>query len=150
MERGELFLAYLGERMGSVQHGTRPVIVVQNNTGNRHSPTVIVVPLTSASKNDIPTHVMIEKQGELTEDSTALAEQIMTIDKDCIIKKYGMISREKMEMINTALKISLGVYYNDEQTRNGRLRRGSDPQDNIGTVPEIQRQDEGADTEKSS
>ena len=92
-ERMKIYLAELGEKAdSSVQGGTRPVIVLQNNAGNRSSPTVIVAPITSKlEKPHLPTHVVLG-QSNLPKQSMVLLEQVMTIDQKLLIKEYGEIS----------------------------------------------------------
>ena len=91
-ERMKIYLAELGEKAdSSVQGGTRPVIVLQNNSGNRSSPTVIVAPITSKlEKPHLPTHVVLG-QSNLPKQSMVLLEQVMTIDQKLLIKEYGEI-----------------------------------------------------------
>lgn len=95
VERGNIVIVDLTGATGSEQGKMRPVVVIQNNIGNRHSPTTIVVPLTSKQKKKgMKTHVFIEKTKEngLSEDSVALCEQVRTIDKSRIKTKIGKIS----------------------------------------------------------
>ena len=82
MKRGDVYYADLSPVVGSEQGGTRPVLILQNNIGNKYSPTVIVAAITSKiGKSKVPTHVLMGKDKELTENSVALLEQIRTIDK---------------------------------------------------------------------
>lgn len=82
IKRGDIYYADLSPAVGSEQGGTRPVLIVQNNVGNKHSPTVIVAVLTSKSKRKLPTHITIHSgEGNITMDSTVLLEQLRTIDK---------------------------------------------------------------------
>lgn len=95
IKRGDIVIADLGGATGSEQGKMRPVIVIQNDIGNKHSPTTIIVPLTSKKKKKgLKTHVLIEKTEEngLTEDSIALCEQVRTIDKKRIKAELGYIS----------------------------------------------------------
>lgn len=112
IKRGDIFYADLDPVVGSEQGGIRPVLVVQNNVGNRHSPTVIVVPISSVRKKNLPVHILI-KCSELPKDSTILAEQIRTIDRSRLRKYVGSLNRELMKEINGILKISIGVYFDD-------------------------------------
>ena len=86
------------------------MLVIQNNLGNKHSPTVIVLAITSRfhKKRNLPTHVPIES-GDLSKDSIALAEQVRTIDKSRPIHYVGRASRETMDFVDNALKVSMGV-----------------------------------------
>ena len=108
--RGEIYIADLDPVVGSEQGGERPVLVIQNNLGNKHSPTVIVLAITSRfhKKRHLPTHVPIES-GDLSKNSIALAEQVRTIDKSRLIHYVGRASRETMDFIDNALKVSMGV-----------------------------------------
>ena len=94
--------------VGSEQGGIRPVLVVQNDVGNRFSPTVIVAPLTSRNKSNLPTHTTIAGFG-LSEESVVLCEQVRTIDKHRLKEKCDHVSPEVMEQIESALQISLGL-----------------------------------------
>lgn len=109
--RGEIYSANLDPVVGSEQGGLRPVLVIQNNTGNRYSPTVIVLALTSQiQKARLPTHVLIPSEGNgLEKDSVALAEQIRTLDKRRLKEKIGVLKPELMLQISHALMISLGL-----------------------------------------
>ena len=108
--RGEIYIADLDPVVGSEQGGERPVLVIQNNLGNKHSPTVIVLAITSRfhKKRNLPTHVPIES-GDLSKNSIALAEQVRTIDKSRLMHYVGRASRETMDFVDDALKVSMGV-----------------------------------------
>jgi mRNA interferase MazF len=108
--RGEIYIADLDPVVGSEQGGERPVLVIQNNQGNKHSPTVIVLAITSRfhKKRHLPTHVPIES-GDLSKNSIALAEQVRTIDKSRLIHYVGRASKETMDFVDNALKVSMGV-----------------------------------------
>lgn len=110
VKRGDIFYADLSPVIGSEQGGIRPVIIVQNNVGNFHSPTVIVAILTSKSKKRLPTHIKI-KSGEanIQLDSIVLLEQLRTIDKFRLKTFVGRVSDEKMKQIDRAMLISLGL-----------------------------------------
>ena len=110
IKRGEIYMADLDPVVCSEQGGERPVLIVQNDLGNRYSTTVIVIALTSRSNKKLylPTHVYIESSN-LSADTIALAEQIRTIDKSRIIKYIGCVNVDTMKSIDKALKISLGV-----------------------------------------
>jgi mRNA interferase MazF len=108
IERGDIYYADLNPVTGSEQGGTRPVLVIQNDTGNRFSPTVIVAAITSnLGKARLPTHIVIE-EGALSEKSVVLLEQIRTIDKTRLIKKMGRLSDEDMLRIDEAISVSMG------------------------------------------
>ena len=109
IKRGDMFYADLSPVIGSEQGGIRPVIVIQNNIGNKYSPTVIVSAITSQmNKNKLPTH--IEPEFGLKSDSVILAEQIRTIDKSRLKEKIGHIDDTiVMKKINDALGVSFGL-----------------------------------------
>ncbi|MDR1150787.1 MAG: type II toxin-antitoxin system PemK/MazF family toxin [Clostridiales bacterium] len=109
IKRGEIYYADLSPVTGSEQGGTRPVVIVQNDTGNRHSPTVICAAVTSRlNKNKLPTHVEIESRS-IAKDSVILLEQLRTIDKKRLKEKICSLDDEFMDKINRALYISLGL-----------------------------------------
>lgn len=109
MNRGEIYYADLSPVIGSEQGGYRPVLILQNNKGNKYSTTVIVAPISSRmSKNDLPTHVIIETDF-LEKKSVILLEQIRTIDKKRIDEKLGCLSNLVMERVNQAIKTSLDI-----------------------------------------
>ncbi|MDL2206522.1 type II toxin-antitoxin system PemK/MazF family toxin [Eubacteriales bacterium OttesenSCG-928-N13] len=111
IERGELYSANLDPVVGSEQGGTRPVLIVQNNTGNRFSPTVIVLAVTGRlNKARLPTHVEISAEGHgLAVDSVVLAEQMRTLDKRRLKERIGRLSPEAMDRVSQALLVSLGM-----------------------------------------
>lgn len=111
MKRGEVYLADLSPVQGSEQGGRRPVVIIQNDVGNKYSPTVIVAAITAKiNKAKIPTHVELNKrQHALDKDSVILLEQIRTIDKNRLFEKLTVLSDDKMEEVNDALMISLGL-----------------------------------------
>ena len=112
VRRGEIFYVDLGKGIGSEQGGIRPVVIIQNETGNRFSPTVIIASITSQqNKNNIPTHVKIKSEDYgLIKDSVVLLEQIRTIDKSRLKEKIGHLSKRDMAKIDKALLISLGLH----------------------------------------
>ena len=109
--RGELYLADLDPVIGSEQGGLRPVLIVQNDTGNRYSPTVIVLAITSQlQKARLPTHVLLPADGTgLERDSVALAEQLRTLDKRRLRACIGQLPPAHMRAVGRALMISLGL-----------------------------------------
>ncbi len=108
--RGELYYADLTPTTGSEQGGIRPVLVLQNNLGNRHSPTVIVAAITARrQKPPIPTHVSIQTNGGLSQSSVVLLEQLRTIDRERLLGYIGALPQEDMQKIDKALKISMGL-----------------------------------------
>ena len=111
VKRGDIFYADLSPVIGSEQGGVRPVLVIQNDIGNKYSPTVIVAAITSQiNKAKMPTHIEIngEEYG-LTKDSVILMEQIRTIDKKRLKEKTGHIDDSLLCSISHALKISVGL-----------------------------------------
>ena len=111
IRRGDIFYADLRPVVGSEQGGIRPVLIVQNNTGNKFAPTVIVAAVTSkvSKKPNQPTHVLIEKNPAFSRPSVVLLEQIFTIDKERINSFMGMTSEWEMVQIEKALKCSLAL-----------------------------------------
>ena len=112
VKRGDMFYADLSPVIGSEQGGIRPVLVIQNDTGNKYSPTVIVSAITSQlNKNKLPTHIELDsKEFGLKSDSVILAEQIRTIDKSRLKEKIGHIDDSRiMNRINNALGVSFGL-----------------------------------------
>lgn len=111
IKRGDVWVADLRGNIGSEQGEARPVVVVQNNVGNRFSPTVTIVPLTSKLKTNLPTHVLINDLF-LTSPSIALVEQIRTIDKSRLMKHLGTLNTNIMNKIDKAIAIQMGLFDN--------------------------------------
>lgn len=112
IKRGDLYYADLSPVVGSEQGGIRPVLVVQNDIGNKYSPTVIAAAVTSRlDKAKLPTHIeLTAPQYGLSKNSVVLLEQIRTIDKRRLKEKIGEVPTDVMVRINQALLISLGFY----------------------------------------
>ena len=110
IKRGELYYADLSPVIGSEQGGVRPVLVVQNDVGNKYSPTVIAAAITSQiNKAKLPTHIELSAiDYGLSKDSVVLLEQIRTLDKKRLKERIGELPLSTMERVNTALLISLG------------------------------------------
>ena len=110
IKRGDIFYVDFGVTVGSVQGRLRPVVILQNDTGNKHSPTLIVATITSKSnkKRELPTHIVFNMDG-LTKESIVQLEQITTIDKQQLINYVGKMPQSVMEEINKAAKISLAL-----------------------------------------
>ncbi len=110
IKRGELYYADLSPVVGSEQGGVRPVLVVQNDVGNKYSPTVIAAAITSQiNKAKLPTHIELSAiDYGLSKDSVVLLEQIRTLDKRRLKEKIGQLPTSTMQKVNTALLISLG------------------------------------------
>ncbi len=111
IKRGDIYYADLSPVIGSEQGGVRPVLIVQNDIGNKYSPTVIAAAITSQiNKAKLPTHIEISAQDYgLQKDSVILLEQIRTIDKKRLREKIGHMDEELMEKVNEALSISFGL-----------------------------------------
>ena len=112
--RGDIYVADLGEGMGSEQENERPVVIVQNNKGNAYADTTIVVPITSRMKNDIPNHVIIHYGILKTYIGCVLTEQVRTISIYRLKKYIGTINEKDLRKIDKALKISLELNKNDK------------------------------------
>ena len=109
IKRGEIYYADLSPIVGSEQGGLRPVLVLQNDMGNRYSPTTIVAAITSReTKSDLPTHVKIDADG-LKTASTVLLEQLRTLDKSRLGEYMGSVGEDKMREVDAALNVSVGL-----------------------------------------
>ncbi len=111
VRRGYIFYADLSPVVGSEQGGVRPVLIIQNNVGNKYSPTVVVAAITSQiDKAKLPTHVEVNAQDYgLDKNSVILLEQIRTIDKQRLQEKMTELDDKMMKRVDEALKISLGL-----------------------------------------
>lgn len=111
IKRGDIYYADLSPVIGSEQGGVRPVLIVQNDIGNKYSPTVIAAAITSRqSKTDLPTHIEVNaKDCGLAKDSVVLLEQVRTIDKRRLKEKMGALQSSDMNKINNAISISMGL-----------------------------------------
>lgn len=111
VKRGDIFYADLSPVVGSEQGGIRPVLIIQNDVGNRYSPTVICAAITSQiNKAKLPTHIELESgHYSLVKDSVVLLEQVRTIDKRRLREKLGHIDEQTMLRVDKALSVSLGV-----------------------------------------
>lgn len=111
VKRGDMYYADLSPVVGSEQGGIRPVLIIQNDTGNKYSPTVIAAAITSqTSKNKLPTHININSnEYGLMKDSVILTEQIRTIDKSRLLEKIGQVDPVTMHKVNSALNVSFGL-----------------------------------------
>ncbi len=111
VKRGDVYYADLSPVIGSEQGGVRPVLIVQNDIGNRYSPTVIVSAITSQiNKAKLPTHIEISSEDfSLPKDSVVLLEQIRTIDKKRLKEKIGRFDKNLMGVVDDCLKISFGL-----------------------------------------
>lgn len=110
IRRGDIYYADLDPVVGSEQGGVRPVVVLQNDVGNKYSPTIIAAAITSQlNKNRMPTHVRVSSQTDLPLDSVVLLEQLRTIDKKRLQQKVGRFPDETMREIDQALGVSIGL-----------------------------------------
>ena len=109
ISRGDIFYADLSPIVGCEQGGVRPVLILQNDIGNRHSPTTIVCAITGKPKNPLPTHAAIAGTGRLSRESFALLEQIRTIDRVRLKERIGRLDMREMKKIDEALAISVGL-----------------------------------------
>ena len=111
VKRGDIFYADLSPVVGSEQGGIRPVLIVQNDVGNKYSPTVIAAAITSQrDKTKLPTHIAVNAdESGLTKDSIVLLEQVRTIDKKRLMEKMGRLNDTQMTRINQALSVSFGL-----------------------------------------
>ena len=116
--RGDIYYANMEPHVGSEQGGERPVVVLQNDKGNKHSSTIIIATLTSRvdRKPSLPTHVLLDQNPGLKVPSIVQLEQIFTIDKRRVQRFAGQASSEEMERIEAALKISLGMNLSSNKT----------------------------------
>lgn len=111
IKRGDIYYADLSPVVGSEQGGLRPVLIIQNDVGNRYSPTVIAAAITSRmEKNKLPTHIdLYADRVGLSKDSVVLLEQVRTIDKQRLKEKMGHLDDESMSQINDAIAVSFGL-----------------------------------------
>ena len=113
IKRGDMFFADLGPVVGSEQDGVRPVLIIQNNIGNKHSKTVIVAVITSRTltKPKLPTHILLSPKQGIEKDSIVMLEQIRTLDKSRLGAYIGYLDYSTMKMINEALCVSMGLHF---------------------------------------
>lgn len=111
VKRGEIYYADLSPVVGSEQGGIRPVLIVQNDVGNKHSPTVIAAAITSKQeKTKLPTHISVQASScGLAKDSVVLLEQVRTLDKRRLKERMGELDSGSMQQVNDALQVSLGL-----------------------------------------
>lgn len=111
VKRGDIYYADLSPVVGSEQGGVRPVLIVQNDVGNKYSPTVIAAAITSQQdKTRLPTHINVNGDGcGLSKDSVVLLEQVRTLDKQRLRERMGNLSQTDMSKVNKALFVSFGL-----------------------------------------
>ena len=112
VKRGDIYYADLSPVVGSEQGGIRPVLIIQNDVGNRYSPTVICAAITSRmNKAKLPTHIEIDsRRCQIMKDSVILLEQIRTIDKQRLKDMIGHLDRERMRSVDEAIRVSLALH----------------------------------------
>lgn len=122
IKRGDIYYAELNPVIGSEQGGTRPVLIISNDTGNRHSPTVIVAAITSKlySKAKLPTHAAVKDSEILEKNSVVLLEQIRTIDKQRLKEFVGTLDKGFLLSVDKALAVSIGLHYVDEEYKGAK------------------------------
>lgn len=115
VKRGDIFYADLSPVVGSEQGGVRPVLIIQNDTGNKHSPTVIAAAITSQTgKAKLPTHIeLTANQYGLPKNSLVLLEQIRTLDKRRLRERMGRLDDALMDRVDTAIAVSFGLHGNN-------------------------------------
>ena len=130
MKRGELYYADLDPVIGSEQGGMRPVLIIQNDLGNRFSPTVIILPLTSKiNKTPLRTHVpLLPPQGGIKKPSIILCEQVRTLEKSRLLGRLGALSREKMALVEKALAAAVGVEKDEAEEKAPEAQAQEDTQ----------------------
>ncbi len=118
--RGDMYYADLGRGIGSEQEGYRPVVIIQNNKGNKHSPTVIVAAISSrvGIKPKLPTHYFVNAECGLERPSIVLMEQIRTLDKQRLTKYIGRLTKEHIQGMNRALAVSVDLIHASFQSLN--------------------------------
>lgn len=122
IKRSEIYYADLNPVKGSEQGGVRPVLIIQNDKGNKHSPTTIVAAITSKlDKHRLPTHVGVKMDG-LPLNSLVLLEQICTMDKSRILEYVGILDDETMVQVDAALIISIGIKNKKDKIKSRRIK----------------------------
>ena len=127
LKRGDMYFVDLNPVVGSEQGEKRPAIVVQNDIGNKHSPTVVIVPLTcNLEKKPLPTHVFIPQSCGLESESLALVEQIRTVDRSRLKEYIGRIKRKQQAELDKALIVCVGLdmSFLTQTTHKNRQRKG--------------------------
>jgi len=114
--RGQIYFVDFDPAQGSEQGGVRPALVLQNNIGNQHSPTLIVAPITSSKKPQLPVHLPISGVHSLRKGSTVLLEQIRVVDKARVGKYMGSVGYVGMKLIDAALMVSLDIRHLDKES----------------------------------
>jgi mRNA interferase MazF len=120
IKRGEIYFADLNPVIGSEQGGMRPVLIIQNDIGNKHSPTVIAAAITSQKgKSKLPTHILLNARDcGLTRDSVVLLEQVRTLDKNRLKERMGELDDDSMNRVDGALSVSFGLSERENEREN--------------------------------
>lgn len=111
VRRKEIYVADLGETIGSEQKGRRPVLIIQNDVGNKHSPTTIILPMTRRMENmpKLPTHIIVKPFGNMKYKGIIFAEQVKVIDKRRLKKYIDTLPDKYMKKVNHAMEIAVGL-----------------------------------------
>lgn len=111
VRRNEIYFANLGKTLGSEERGVRPVLVIQNDLGNKHSPTTIIIPISKRieKKYRIPTHIKIKPFGKMKCEGTIMAEQLKVIDKRRLINRIDILPEKYINAVNNAIKIAINL-----------------------------------------
>ena len=111
IRRNEIYFANLGRTVGSEERGIRPVLIIQNDIGNKHSPTTIIIPITTRveKQNSIPTHIEIKAFGKMKYRATIMAEQIKVIDKRRLIKRIDILPQKYINAVDRAIRIATNL-----------------------------------------
>ena len=111
IRRNEIYLANLGRTVGSEERGIRPVLIIQNDLGNKHSPTIIVIPITRRIENrySVPTHIRIKPFGKMKYKATIMAEQIKVIDKRRLIRRIDILPTKYINAVDRAIRIATNL-----------------------------------------
>lgn len=136
VKRGDIYYADLSPVVGSEQGGLRPVLIVQNDIGNKYSPTVIAAAITSQlTKSKLPTHIDVYAESfGLSRDSVILLEQIRTIDKKRLKEKMGHVDDAVMQRVNDAITISFGLDSGYDESEQNAVTASADSESNITTA----------------
>ena len=128
IHRGDIYYMDFGNQPGSAVHGIRPAMVVQNDVGNRHAPTIIVAAITTEiKKTRQPTHGLIGAQFGLPQESMLMLEQLTTIDKVMLRQHIGTADADFMKRVDRALSVSIGIHLSKRKRRRNKKRRTERP-----------------------
>ena len=110
IKRGQIYYAKLDPGIGSEQKGTRPVVILQNNVGNKCSPTTLIAPISTKKCLNLPVHILIDDLDKIKPNSIVMLEQIRVIDKSRILSYINKLSNKQINQINNAISISLNIH----------------------------------------